>query len=112
MKIGILTYYGVHNHGAVLQANALKTVMEGKGHECGFLEFERSYSNISQQQANKYKFGLGSIGFYAKYMMKKGLGNILYNVSKKRTLGKFRAVNIPMMGKYEDFTGDLAVIGP
>ena len=44
MKIGILTYYGVHNHGAVLQANALKTVLESKGHECGFLEFERSYS--------------------------------------------------------------------
>ncbi len=90
MKIGILTYYGVHNHGAVLQANALKTVLERKGHECGFLEFERSYSNISQQQANKYKIGLGSIGFYAKYMMEKGIGNILYNVSKKRTLGKFR----------------------
>ena len=111
MKIGILTYYGVHNHGAVLQANALKTVLEQKGHECGFLEFERSYSNISQQQANKYKIGLGSIGFYAKYMMEKGIGNILYNVSKKRTLGKFRNANIPMMGKYEEFTGDLAVIG-
>lgn len=111
MKIGILTYYGVHNHGAVLQANALKTVLESKGHECGFLEFERSYSNISQKQANKYKFGLGSIGFYAKYLMEKGAGNILYNVGKKRTLAKFRTTNIPMMGKYEDFTGDLAVIG-
>ena len=102
MKIGILTYYGVHNHGAVLQANALKTVLKGKGHECGFLEFERSYSNISRQQANKYKLGLGSIGFYAKYLMEKGVGNILYNVGKKRTLGKFRADNIPMMAKYED----------
>ena len=111
MIIGILTYYGVHNHGAVLQANALKTVLESKGHECGFLVFERSYSNISQKQANKYKLGLGSIGFYAKYLMEKGAGNILYNVSKKRTLAKFRATNIPMMGKYEDFSGDLAVIG-
>ena len=111
MKIGILTYYGVHNHGAVLQANALKTVLESKGHECGFLEFERSYSNISQKQANKYKLGLGSASFYAKYLMEKGAGNILYNVSKKRTLAKFRATNIPMMGKYEDFAGDLVVIG-
>lgn len=111
MKIGILTYYGVHNHGAVLQANALKTVLESKGHECGFLEFERSYSNISQQQANKYKLGLGSIGFYGKYLIEKGAGNILYNVCKKRTLGKFRATNLPMIGKYEDFCGDLAVIG-
>lgn len=111
MEIGILTYYSVHNHGAVLQANALKTVLEAKGHECGFLEFERSYSNISQKQANKYKLGLGSIGFYAKYLMEKGTGNILYNVNKKRTLAKFRATNIPMVGKYEDFAGDLAVIG-
>lgn len=111
MKIGILTYYGVHNHGAVLQANALKTVLESKGHECGFLEFKRSYSNISQKQANKYKFGLGSVGFYAKYLREKGIGNILYNISKKRTLAKFRAGNIPMMGKYEDFTGDLEIIG-
>lgn len=111
MKIGILTYYNVHNHGAVLQANALKTVLEKKGHECGFLEFERSYSNIPQQQANKYKLGLGSISFYAKYLIEKGIGNIAYNVNKKRTLGKFRTANIPMMGKYEDFSGDLAVIG-
>ena len=111
MKIGILTYYGVHNHGAVLQANALKTVLERKGHECGFLEFERSYSNISQHQANKYKFGFGSMVFYAKYLIEKGAGNIFYNVSKKRTLGQFRAANIPMIGKYEDFTGDLVVIG-
>ena len=111
MKIGILTYYGVHNHGAVLQANALKTVLERKGHECGFLEFERSYSNISKQQANKYKFGFGSIVFYAKYLIEKGAGNIFYNVSKKRTLGQFRATNIPMIGKYEDFSGDLVVIG-
>lgn len=111
MKIGILTYCGVHNHGAVLQANALKTVLESKGHECGFLAFERSYSNISLKQANKYKIGLGSIGFYAEYLMEKGVGNILYNVGKKRTLAKFRTTNIPMMDKYEDFDGNLAVIG-
>ena len=111
MKIGILTYYGVHNHGAVLQANALKTVIESKNHKCGFLEFERSYSNISQKQANKYKIGFGSIGFYAKYLMEKGAGNVLYNGGKKHTLAKFRTMNIPMMGKYEDFDGDLAVIG-
>lgn len=111
MKIGILTYYGVHNHGAVLQANALKTVLERKGHECGFLEFKRSYSNISMQQANKYKLGFGSVVFYAKYLKEKGAGNIFYNVNKKRTLRQFRATNIPMIGKHEDFTGDLVVIG-
>lgn len=73
MKIGILIYYGVHNHGAVLQANALRQVLLNKGHDCGFLEFERDYSNISETQANKYKFGIGSIFFYANTSLKKGL---------------------------------------
>lgn len=111
MKIGILTYYDVHNHGAVLQAYALKTVLNLKGHECGFLEFERSYSNISQRQANKYKIGVGSIGFYAKYMMEKGIGNILYNIGKKKKLNEFRNQNLPVIGNYKDFQGDLIVIG-
>lgn len=43
MKIGILTYYGVHNHGAVLQANALKSVLQKMGHEVSFVSFERNY---------------------------------------------------------------------
>ena len=111
MKIGILTYYGVHNHGAVLQANALKNVLIEKGNDCGFLEFERSYSNISNEQANKYKIGLGSIPFYLKYMFEKGLSNIVYNLKKKKTLKEFRETNIPMIGDYKNFEGDLAVIG-
>ena len=47
MKIGILTYYGVHNHGAVLQANALKSVLEAQGHDVKFLTFDRSYEYIT-----------------------------------------------------------------
>lgn len=111
MEIGILTYYGVHNHGAVLQANALKNVLEAKGHKCGFLEFERDYSNISQKQANKYKLNLGSIPFYVGYLMEKGFGNILYNIRKRKTLGNFRAENLPLISKWDEFAGDLAVIG-
>ena len=111
MQIGILTYYGVHNHGAVLQANALKTVLNSMGHECGFLEFERSYASIPQQQAKKYKLGVGSIPFYFRYLWEKGIGNIALNISKKRTLGAFRDENLPMIGSYEAFEGDLVVIG-
>lgn len=111
MKIGILTYYGVHNHGAVLQANALRQVLLDKGHDCGFLEFERDYSNISEIQANKYKLGIGSIFFYAKYFLEKGIGNIFYNIQKKKTLDQFRKTNLPMIGDYKKFSGDLIVIG-
>lgn len=111
MQIGILTYYGVHNHGAVLQANALKTVLNSLGHECGFLEFERSYGNISKQDAKKYRLGVGSIPFYLQYLREKGVGNIIYNIKKRRTLKVFRTKNLPMIGSYETFDGDLVVIG-
>ncbi len=111
MKIGILTYYNVHNHGAVLQANAMKKILEAKGHECGFLEFKRDYSNISQQQANKYTWGLGSIFFYAKYLREKGMHNILYNMKKKKILSTFRKNNLPLIAKSTEFTGDLIIIG-
>lgn len=111
MRIGILTYYGIHNHGAVLQANALKTVLDSMGHECGFLEFERSYENVSQQQVKKYKLGVGSIPFYLQYLREKGIRNIAYNISKKRKLATFRTKNLPMIGRYEIFDGDLTVIG-
>ena len=79
MKIGILTYYGVHNHGALLQANALKKVLESKDHDCGFLEFKRDYSNITAEQSKKYEISLGSILFYAKYLFNKGICNIFFN---------------------------------
>lgn len=111
MIIGILTYYGVHNHGAVLQANALKTILSNIGYECGFLAFERSYSNITSEQTSKYKIGLYSIPFYAKYLLEKGPGNIYYNLKKRKTLSTFRMKNLPMIGSYEDFTGDLIIIG-
>lgn len=111
MKIGILTYYGVHNHGALLQANALRQVLLHMGHTCGFLSFERDYSNIPAEQANKYKMGLGSILFYGKYLLDKGINNIWYNIQKKKTLDQFRRLNIPMIGNYQVFNGDVIVIG-
>lgn len=111
MDIGILTYYGVHNHGALLQANALKNVIAKQGHNCFFLKFERDYSNISSKQANKYKVGIGSISFYVKYLFEKGFGNIVYNIKKRNVLNKFRNENLPMGDNFDCFSGDLAIIG-
>ena len=54
MEIGILTYYGVHNHGAVLQANGLKRILEKQGHSVRFLSFERNYDYIPAEQTKKY----------------------------------------------------------
>lgn len=64
IDIGILTYYGVHNHGAVLQANGLQQVLKGMGYNVRFLTFNRSYEYISEEQIKKYKLDLSSIPFY------------------------------------------------
>lgn len=111
MKVGILTYYDVHNHGAVLQANALKTVIMSLGHDCEFLSFDRDYSMIPQKQANKYKISLKSIPFYLNYLYEKGIGNIAYNINKNRILDKYRKDCLPIGERYDAFQGDVAVIG-
>ncbi|MCD7955284.1 MAG: polysaccharide pyruvyl transferase family protein, partial [Lachnospiraceae bacterium] len=111
MKIGILTYYGVHNYGAVLQANALKKVLQQEGYEVTFLTFTRNYDMTPSKQVNKYKIGLGSIGFYVKYLTEKGLGNITFNLKKSNALKKFRSEYIPIFGRYSDFDGDAIIIG-
>ena len=39
MKIGILTFHRAHNFGAFLQAFALKTFLEEKGHEVELVDY-------------------------------------------------------------------------
>ena len=111
MNIGILTYYGVHNHGAVLQANALKNVLEQQGHNVSFLRFDRNYDYIEQEQTKKYKISLASVRFYGRYLMQKGIGNILFNLKKRRVLKEYRAKCFRFTGRYCDFAGDTIVIG-
>lgn len=111
MKVGILTYYNVFNHGAVLQANALKTVLESMGNECEFVRFNRNYDFIPQGQDKKYNIGLNSIALYAAYLMKKGIRNTVFNLKKSAVLKEYRRANLPMGERYTDFTADAVVIG-
>lgn len=111
MKIGIITYYNVHNHGAVLQGNGLKKILQSLGHDVYFLTFNRNYSYISSEQSKKYDIGLASIPFYLKYIMQKGLGNIWFNIIKRSRLNQFRKDNFDLSISYNVFTGDIAVIG-
>lgn len=110
MQVGILTYYGVHNHGAVLQANALKSVLQKLGNDVSFLSFERSYEYISDEQTKKYKIGLSSIPYYFKFMQENGIGNILYNIQKNRTLNAFRNSQFRFV-PYDQFDGEVTVVG-
>ena len=111
MRIGILTYYNVHNHGAVLQANGLKTILKKMGHQVEFLQFDRNYDMLPSETSKKYTGGLSSVPFYAKYLLEKGIGNVLFNYRKKSMLDNYRKGHIPL-GSYADkFDGDLIVIG-
>lgn len=111
MKVGILTYYGVFNHGAVLQANALKTVIRNMDHECDFVKFNRNYDMIPQEQVRKYNISLKSVALYAKYLMKKGVKNTLYNLKKNTILKTYRNTNLPLGKRYTDYSGDAVAIG-
>lgn len=111
MKVGILTYYGVHNHGAVLQANGLKEVLKYMGCEVEFLQFNRNYDFIPAENAKKYSIGPSSVKYYSKYLIEKGPKNILYNLKKANILNSYRAKNIKLGARYSDFDGDAVVIG-
>jgi hypothetical protein len=43
MKIGILTYHRSHNYGALLQAIALRKVIENMGHQVTFIDYWPAY---------------------------------------------------------------------
>lgn len=111
MKIGILTYYGVFNHGAVLQANALKMVIRNLEHECNFIRFNRNYDMIPREQVKKYNISLKSVTLYAKYLMKKGVRNTFYNLKKNAILNAYRQAELPLGEQYNEFSGDAVVIG-
>lgn len=111
MNVGILTYYGVFNHGAVLQANALKTVIKSMGHNCDFIQFNRNYDMIPQAQVKKYNISVKSVFLYAQYLKKKGIKNTVYNLKKNSVLKRYRQSNLPLGSRYTDFTGDAVVIG-
>lgn len=106
-----MTYYGVPNHGALLQANALQHVLQSMGHEVRFLTFDRSYEYISTEQTKKYKIGLKSIPFFFKYTINTGLGNVFYNYKKSNTLKAFRKDYFNLDTSYDEFEGDVVVVG-
>ncbi len=97
MKIGILTHYNVHNHGALLQLYALKAVLEKNGNEAKALTFKKNYDFMPTDADKKYEISLKSLLFYLSYLKKFGLARTLFNIRKKKMLGEFRK---PLLGEY------------
>lgn len=107
MTYGIITHYDVHNHGAVLQLNALvKVLRENFGIEASALRFEKNYDFMGNELKAKYDISLRSVGIYLKYLRQKGLRQTLFNVNKKRLLAGFKEQEA-LIGEYYTKCGDL-----
>ena len=110
-KIGIVTHYGVHNHGAQLQLFALIKILKENGYEANALQFEKDYRYMSFDAKNKYSISLKSIPFYIKYLLSKGLKKTLFNINKKIIFDNFRDNNNILGEPYTEFNNDLIIIG-
>ena len=66
MKYGIITHYDVHNHGALLQLNALKQVLKNLDIEATALRFDKNYDFIGSALKAKYEIGFKSLNIYIK----------------------------------------------
>lgn len=109
--IGIVTHYEVHNHGAQLQLFALIRILSQKKNEAKALTFQKDYRYLDGSAANKYRISIKSVPFYLKYLCQKGLRKTLFNIKKKRLFDKFRSENSILGCSYNDYDGELLIIG-
>lgn len=100
-NVGIVTYYNVHNHGAVLQLYALEKVLERLGYSAKAAKFQRNYDYYEEGIARKYEISLKSIPYYLHYLVEKGLGKTLYNFNKRKLLNSFKQKNDMTTNKTE-----------
>ena len=88
MKIGILTYHRAENYGALLQAYATKTYLEGLGHETSFVDYWPQY-HIDYFKLFSWRRFLAS-SIYTKLAML--IGILVWGISRycrKRELQQF-----------------------
>lgn len=91
-RYGIITHYGVHNHGALLQLTALVRVLaRDYGIKAKALRFEKNYDFLGHALKAKYEQpGLSALKIYLGYLKEKGIRQFVYNVKKRRTLQAFK----------------------
>lgn len=111
-KIGIITHYDVHNHGALLQLTALIRVLGEKGISAKALRFDKNYDFMGHQMKAKYDVSIKSIGIYLKYLSEKGIGCTRYNYHKRKTLNRYKSEQ-GIIGDYysESKSLDAVIVG-
>lgn len=111
MNVGILTYYAVHNHGALLQAYGMQKTIEKLGYDVEFLTFVRNYDNMPAGSEKKYSLSLSGIPLYLKYLEENGIGTFGYNFKKLVTLNLFRKKALNIGEEYSQKRLDAVCIG-
>lgn len=88
MKIGILTYHRSHNYGALLQAIALKKVLNDMGHEATFIDYWPIYHRHLYAKIN-FAY-LKDLGYRGKYRyIKDCLKNYSYRCQRIANFNSF-----------------------
>lgn len=106
MKYGIITHYDVHNHGALLQLNALKQVLKKLEIDASALQFDKNYDFMGRNMKSKYEISIKSLGIYAKFIIDRGIRSTLYNIRKRQLLNEFRKEK-NLIGPYYTESGEL-----
>lgn len=99
MKYGIITHYDVHNHGALLQLNALIKVLNQYHIEAEALQFDKNYDFLGVGLKSKYNISVRSFGVYSRYLLEHGIKRTLFNLKKKQLLDAFK-VREYLTGRY------------
>lgn len=113
MKYGIITHYDVHNHGALLQLNALiKVLKKVFGIDAKALQFDKNYDFMGREMKAKYDISIKSVGIYLDYLKEKGIACFAYNFIKKKTLDGFKRQEDLIGGYYTEYKNlDGVIVG-
>ena len=107
MKYGIITHYDVHNHGAILQMNALVKVLEQRfGITANMLQYTKNYDFLGSEKRYKYEFSINSIRHYINYLYLRGIRLFLFNIRKKIIFERFKKEE-KLIGEYYSKCKDL-----
>ncbi|MDD2392064.1 MAG: polysaccharide pyruvyl transferase family protein [Bacilli bacterium] len=112
MRIGIITHYDVHNHGALLQLNALVKFFNKKGYEAFALKYDKNYDFLGTLNKKKYNIGIHSVPLYLKYLLSNGVKKTVFNINKRKILNEFKEKENLTKGFYTEYkTLDAVCIG-
>lgn len=112
MKVGILTHYNVSSHGALLQMYALKCELEALGHSVSILTYNRNLDFIDEETKKRFSASIKNLPYYlSSYMGKDGLGALVYQFKKQKTLKRFGSENFSYIPYTSSKDLDATVVG-